>query len=271
MMYFMMLPKVRRPSRTPSCSTSRSCSQQDHVGRLLGHVDRAVDRDADIGRVQRRRVVDAVAEIADDVAARACSARMMRFFCAGVTRQNRLTCSTRAAQRRRRPAAGSRRRSARRVDRHARAAAQTWRVTSSLSPVTILTATPLGRQRGQRRRGARLGRVEEGGEAGEDQLGLVAHHGVRMVRATGAPGDAEHAEALAAERVEQRLRCARAPRRPAAALPRRRRLRSCVHRRRMSSGAPLTTSSRAAAAARPAPRRGGARSRTAPRRSCASR
>ena len=39
--------------------------QQDDVGALAGDVDRLVDRDADIGRMQRRRIVDAVAEIAD--------------------------------------------------------------------------------------------------------------------------------------------------------------------------------------------------------------
>ena len=39
------------------------------IGRgLLGDVDGAVDRDADIGGMQRRRIVDAVAEKADDVA-----------------------------------------------------------------------------------------------------------------------------------------------------------------------------------------------------------
>ena len=43
--------------------------QQNDVGRVLGDIDRAIDRDADIGGVQRRRIVDAVAEIADDVAA----------------------------------------------------------------------------------------------------------------------------------------------------------------------------------------------------------
>ena len=43
--------------------------EQDDVGRLLGDVGGAVDRDADVGGVQRRRIVDAVAEEADDVAA----------------------------------------------------------------------------------------------------------------------------------------------------------------------------------------------------------
>ncbi len=74
MMYLRMLAKVRRPSSTPSCSTVQVVPQQDQVGRLLGHVDGGVDREADVGRVQRRRVVDAVAEVADDLA-RAPSAR----------------------------------------------------------------------------------------------------------------------------------------------------------------------------------------------------
>ena len=41
--------------------------QKDDVGALAGDVHRLVDRDADIGRMQGRRVVDAVAEIADRV------------------------------------------------------------------------------------------------------------------------------------------------------------------------------------------------------------
>ena len=36
--------------------------EQHEVGRLLGDVRGAVDRDADIGRMQRRSIVDAVAE-----------------------------------------------------------------------------------------------------------------------------------------------------------------------------------------------------------------
>ena len=42
--------------------------QQDDVGRLLGDVHGRVDRDADVGRVQGRGVVDPVAHVADDVA-----------------------------------------------------------------------------------------------------------------------------------------------------------------------------------------------------------
>ena len=39
--------------------------QQDDLGRRLGHVRRAVDRDADVGGVQRRGVIDAIAQEAD--------------------------------------------------------------------------------------------------------------------------------------------------------------------------------------------------------------
>ena len=41
--------------------------QQDHVGRGLRDAGGAVDRQPDIGDLQRRRVVDAVAEKADDL------------------------------------------------------------------------------------------------------------------------------------------------------------------------------------------------------------
>ena len=43
--------------------------QQDHVGGVLGDVGGGVDRDADVGGVQRKRVVDPVAEERDPAAA----------------------------------------------------------------------------------------------------------------------------------------------------------------------------------------------------------
>ena len=83
--YLMVLAKIRRPSATPSASTSRSLLQQDDVGGVLGDVGARVDRDADVGGVQRERVVDAVAEEGDPAPLCRC-ARTMRALCSGLTR-----------------------------------------------------------------------------------------------------------------------------------------------------------------------------------------
>ena len=66
--YFIVLANVRRPWRTPSSEHAQVLVEQHDRGRLLGHVDGAVDRDADVRGVQRGRVVDAVAHVADDAA-----------------------------------------------------------------------------------------------------------------------------------------------------------------------------------------------------------
>ncbi len=66
------------------------------------------------------------------------------------------------------------------------------------------------RQRLERMRRAGLGRIEEGGEAGEDQFGLIVDHGMRMIQRHRPPGDAEHLEAFPAQAVVQCLdRCQR--------------------------------------------------------------
>jgi len=62
-----------------------------------------------------------------------------------------------------------------------------------------------GGQRPQRRAGAGLGRIEEGGEAGQHQLALVVHHGVDQGAGLALPGNGQHAKALAPQAVEQRL------------------------------------------------------------------
>ena len=67
--YFITLPKVRRPSRTPRSSTDEIGLEQDDVGRILGDIDGRIDGDADIGGMQGGRVIDAVAHEADDMAA----------------------------------------------------------------------------------------------------------------------------------------------------------------------------------------------------------
>ena len=52
----------------PVVQHGQALFEQDDVRRFLGDVHRGIDGDADIGRLQRRAVVDAVAEIADHVA-----------------------------------------------------------------------------------------------------------------------------------------------------------------------------------------------------------
>ena len=64
----MVLAKVRRPSSTPRRMTSRLPLEQHEIGGLAGDVDRGLDRQAGVGGVHGRRVVDAVAEEPDDVA-----------------------------------------------------------------------------------------------------------------------------------------------------------------------------------------------------------
>ena len=67
LMYLMMLPNTRAALDHAVFQHQQALLQQDDVGGLLGDVDRRIDRNADIGGLQRRAVVDAVAEEADDM------------------------------------------------------------------------------------------------------------------------------------------------------------------------------------------------------------
>ena len=51
-MYLSVLPKVRRPSRTPWAMADEAGLQEDDVGRRAGHVRGVVDADADVRHVQ---------------------------------------------------------------------------------------------------------------------------------------------------------------------------------------------------------------------------
>ena len=66
-MYLSVLAKVMRPSSMPSSQDAQVLLQQHKVGGVLGHVHGRVHRDAHVGGVQGRRVVDAVAHVADHV------------------------------------------------------------------------------------------------------------------------------------------------------------------------------------------------------------
>ena len=79
----MMLPKTLRPFEHAVLEHQQALFQQDDVRRLLRDIRRRVDRNADVGSLQRRRVVDAVAEKADDMAVAAAARAMTRAFCAG--------------------------------------------------------------------------------------------------------------------------------------------------------------------------------------------
>ena len=90
--YFITLPKALRPSMMPVCSDRQAVFQKNDLGGVLGDVDGRGDRDADVGRVQRGSVVDAVAEKADDVTStleRQDDAVLLR----GETRAKTVVCS----------------------------------------------------------------------------------------------------------------------------------------------------------------------------------
>ena len=63
--YLIVLAKIRRPSTHAVGQHAEVLVEQHDVGGVLGHVGGRVDRDADVGGVQRDRVVHAVAEERD--------------------------------------------------------------------------------------------------------------------------------------------------------------------------------------------------------------
>ena len=66
-----MLSKIARPSSTACDDRREVVVGQDHVGGLAGDVGaRLAHRDADVGGLERGRVVDAVAGHRDDLAHR---------------------------------------------------------------------------------------------------------------------------------------------------------------------------------------------------------
>ena len=68
-MAFLMLSKMRRPRRTAATMEEKSSSSSTSDGRLAGHVGAAAAHgDADVGGLERRGVVDAVAGHGDDLA-----------------------------------------------------------------------------------------------------------------------------------------------------------------------------------------------------------
>ena len=199
MMNFMMLPKARRPSVTPRSSTPRSCSQQNDVGRVLGDIDRAIDRDADIGGVQRRRVVDPVAEIADDMTAvpqpkndavllnGRDPAEQVRLF---QPRGKRFVAERFDLGAGQQPG-----------DRNAEFGADMLRHALVVA-AEDLDADTLGPKRGDGRARACFWRIGEDDEAGKHQFLLIGHRCPLTVGLEFAPGDAERTKSVCAEPLE---------------------------------------------------------------------
>ena len=87
--YLIVLAKMRRPSTIPVARIVEVLVEQDDVGGVLGHVGRGLDRDSDVGVVQRDRVVDAVAEESDRRAEGSLGLDQPRFLLWGDAREDR--------------------------------------------------------------------------------------------------------------------------------------------------------------------------------------
>ena len=146
---------------------------EDHLRRLLGHLGAGdAHGDADVGRLQRRRVVDAVAGHRDDVAVglqRVDDAQLVRRRDAGVDR------ASRARRRRSRPSSSAS--SSAPVSAGApgstmprsaamRAAVRGW------SPVIIITRMPARRASRDGHAGLGARRIDDADRADEDQVAL---------------------------------------------------------------------------------------------------
>ena len=178
-----------------------------------------------------------------------------------MTRQNRFVRAAAARERRVVHGARSRARSARRRPAMP-STPHTCRVTASLSPVTTLTATPCSASAAQRGAALGLGRVGEGGEAGEHQFALVGRRDVRSSSATAASGDARApgSPRAAGSEAARAMRARAASSSGARACPRR--LDAAAQAQHVLRGA-LDDQQPRPRRARAAPRRGAARSRTA--------
>ena len=162
-MYLMMLPNTLRPSTTPCFEHQQAVLQQDDVGGFLGDVHRAVDRDAHVGGLEGRGVVDAVAHEAHHVPVLLQGADDALLVGRRELGKDGGLLGGLA------PGAASSISSMAGPSSTWSTGRPTWRqmvvVTRSLSPVRILTATLYCLSGPSASRGGVLGRVEEGQEA----------------------------------------------------------------------------------------------------------
>ena len=210
--------------------------EQDQIGRRARDIGGAVDRDPDVGGVQRRRIVDAVAHEADDMAEplqRQQDPKLLLRVDAAEQVDPRQLSDQRLLREMRQRVAGQHS-----GDRHADlgedVAGHQFVVAGQ-----HLHGDTRGRHRLDRRAGACFRRIEENSEAGENKVALVGDCGGLVARIDHAAGYAEGAESLRTERVKGGLEgTARfSVERQLLCRPRPRIVRDS---RRRSSGAPLT-------------------------------
>ena len=164
----------------PRRTTSRSCSSSTKSAAVPRDVDRLLDRDAGVGRVHRRRVVDAVAEEADDVPG-LLERQDDPLLLIGIDLRERSRCARPSPERFVVELVELRagQHAIRRADRPParRAARPGW-----LSPVMILTATPSPARSASASRRAGLGGSRNDEEALERQVALVVARVARLRR-----------------------------------------------------------------------------------------
>ena len=177
--------------------------QQDHGGGLLGHVHGAIDRDANVGGVQRRRVVDTVSQVAHHVAT--CLERQQHtvfLLRVGAAEQVDLFhprtqgivvhgCNLGATEHA--------------IDRDAQFGAD-MACHQLVVARDDLHRNPAGSQRLKRHPGAGLWRIEKGGKPGKHQFAFITHHGIHQGAGFALPGNGQHAKPILAQLAEQRLR-----------------------------------------------------------------
>ena len=173
--------------------------EQDQIGSRARDIGGAVDRDPDIRGVQRRRIVDAVAHEADDMAEplqRQQDPKLLLRVDPAEQVDPRQLPDQRLLREMRQRVAGEHPR-----DRHAD-------LGEDVAGHELVVAgqhlhgDARGRHRLDRRPGACFRRIEENGEAGENQVALVGDRGGLVARIDHAAGDAQRAESLRAERVK---------------------------------------------------------------------
>jgi len=174
--------------------------EQNDVRCRLGDIGCAVDRYADIRGLQRRRVVNAVAQVADGTALRL-ERQDDAVFLGGREPAHQI-CFLRPDRESGfvhllHFASGQHA-----SDRYPELGEEVARYLFAI-PGNDFDVDTASRQRAYRFRGALLGRIEKSGKPGKSQFALIIDHGMGMVGGDLAPGDAEQAQTALRQAVVQ--------------------------------------------------------------------